>query len=419
MLHRVYSSQGSQFELVVNSVPLIVIILLSPLILFSLWGTLFTFISGASSAYSITSNLTKSSHSLSKIILKRVLSALVLLLIANIDTIFFAPRTLTHPIITHSIFTGSLELGKFTSPELLHYFTNTTLESIAVTNLLISAILFCVNWKKHRPRLAFYVFLSLGLIILIGTALTRQFLPDPDLTKSLMVAEHNYLLYFFYIRFFAARFALFPVFAFGCFGAAIGVLLAMKVQYQRILKFGLLFAGTFISIFILYYLNGFNVVAGFPIEIVPLAFQFLNLGLQILFLTVFLRIFDYRKSPISKKAHKRIKVVQRYSNLSLTIYILEKFLSQLWYMFFEMLNQGPFSNNLPVMLLYFQIVMISWWIITKIWAKYHNKFSFEWIIQKLQKLAYNGLKKVYLSHKSRKKISIFKIPRIYYMIEEN
>jgi len=123
IIQRVFASQGSEFEKVVNDIPLIFAILAFPIILLSIWGPIFTFISGVSAGYNIGSSVFEKPESLNESLKKRIANSLMLLVISKISMFFFSGRTSDHSHVTHSLFSGSLETGTLSTPEFLHLFT--------------------------------------------------------------------------------------------------------------------------------------------------------------------------------------------------------------------------------------------------------------------------------------------------------
>ncbi len=121
--------------------------------------------------------------------------------------------------------------------------------------------------------------------------------------------------------------------------------------------------------------------------------QFVNIGLQSFTLCCLLWIWDYSNHNIVKTPlFQRIKTIfLRYSNLSLTIFIVEPFISILWLRFFQIFYNGPISTNVPFIIGYISTVILTWFIIVNFWSKKDYKGSFEWQISKLKDPVYTVL----------------------------
>ena len=411
IIQRVFVSEGSEFEKVVNDIPLFLAILAFPIILLSIWGAVFTFISGVATGYNLGSKVFEKPESLNESIKKRVANSLMLLIISKISMFFFSGRTSDHSHITHSLFSGSLETGSLSTPEFLHLFTCNTLESMALSGLLLS-LLFYIMWKgqKAKPKQTAktLVFLAIGVFFI--TYYLRSIVSDSDvlMIKESLWGDNSYIKYYLFLTIYGSRFAMFPVFAFALVGAAFGVLIAGKVSFKEIFVWVLITGTGFISVFAISFIHGFDMIGTFANELVLLQMQCLNIGLMIYLLGICYYFFDVKVSRNSikiihtktkaeaetgtktkiKKQKKRsfLKFIRKYSDLSLTIYILEPLISQSWYLLFAHLHNGPFSTNFPLIMLYITTVVVTWFLIIWIWKKFNNRFSFEWLMGKGRKI---------------------------------
>ena len=237
IIQRVFVSEGSEFEKVINDVPLFLAILAFPIILLSIWGAVFTFLSGVATGYNLGSNVFENPESLNESLKKRVANSLMLLIISKISMFFFSGRTSDHSHITHSLFSGSLETGTLSIPEFLHLFTCNTLESMALSGLLLS-LLFYTLWKKEKahPRQTAKNLVILAIGVFLITNYLRGMVSDSDvlMIKETLWSEHSYLKYYLFLTIYGSRFAMFPIFAFALIGAAFGVLFAGKISPKEI-----------------------------------------------------------------------------------------------------------------------------------------------------------------------------------------
>lgn len=387
IIQRVFASQGSEFEKVVNEIPLILAILAFPIILLSIWGPVFTFISGASTGYNLGSSVFENPESLNESLKKRVANSLMLLVISKISLFFFSGRALDHPYVTHSLFSGSLETGNLSIPEFLHLFTCNTLESMALSGLLLS-LFFYIMWKnqKAKPKQTAKTLIILAIAVFLITSYLRGMVSDSEvmMIKESLWSDRSYLKYYLFLTIYGSRFAMFPVFAFALIGAAFGVLIAGKVPFKEIFRWVIISGTGFIMVFAISFIYGFDMIGTFANELVLLQMQCLNIGLMIYLLGICYYFFDVRaskkKKKIKKKERKFLKFIRKYSDLSLTIYILEPLIAQSWYLLFVFLHNGPFSTNFPLIILYISTVLLSWFLIIQIWKKFNNRFSFEWLM---------------------------------------
>jgi len=395
IIQRVFASQGSEFEKVVNDIPLIFAIMAFPIILFSIWGPIFTFVSGAAAGYNLGNSVFENPQSLNESLKKRVANSLMLLVVSKISMFFFSGRTSDHSHVTHSLFSGSLETGNLSIPEFLHLFTCNTLESMALSGLLLS-LLFYIMWKgqKAKPKQTAKTLLLLAIGVFFITYYLRGIVTDSEvlMIKESLWSDNSYIKYYLFLTIYGSRFAMFPVFAFALVGATFGILIAGKVPFKEISRWVLISGTSFIGVFAISFLNGFDMIGTFADELVLLQMQCLNIGLMIYLLGICYYFFDVKvsknknKPNHSKKKGTFLKFIRKYSDLSLTIYILEPLIAQSWYLLFAYLHKGPFSTNFPLIMLYITTVVITWYLIIRIWKKFNNRFSFEWLMGKGRKI---------------------------------
>ena len=304
IIQRVFASQSSEFEKVVNDIPLIFVILAFPVILLSIWGPVFTFISGASAGYNIGSSVFENPESLNESLKKRVANSLMLLVISKISIFFFSARTTDHPYVTHSLLSGSLETGSLSTPEFLHLFTCNTLESMALSGLLLS-LLFYIMWKnqKAKPKQTAKALVLLAIGVFLITNYLRGIVSDSDvlMIKESLWNDNSYTKYYLFLTIYGSRFAMFPVFAFALIGAAFGVLIAGKVSSKEIFTWVIISGTGFIGVFAISFMHGFDMIGTFANELVLLQMQCLNIGLMIYLLGICYYFFDVKVSKNKKK----------------------------------------------------------------------------------------------------------------------
>jgi len=384
IIQRVFSSQGSEFETTVNNVPIIFAILVSPIIIMSIWGPIFTFMGGIATGYNLGNVINADSTAIARKTKIRFANNMMLWLIAKLDLFLFSGRTSDHMYTTHSLVTGSLETGQLDLPALLHMFTNSTLESMAISGMLLSLLLYRLATKKrgdHHPEQIAKKLVIMGIVVLLIAEFFRVYLTDQDVftIKQTLWEGRSYLNYALFIRLYASRFAVFPVFAFSLFGGSLGVLIAGDVSFGKFARWTFGLGSGLLGIFIASSIYGFDIIGTYADELLPMQMQCLNLGLMMMLFGGLYYWFDVR-TPAKKT--KLRSFFRKYSNLSMTIYILEGFVAQCWYLVFYLLHRGPFSDNLPLIITYLATVLATWQIIVNLWTKIRNWGTFEWLMQK-------------------------------------
>lgn len=399
LLQRVFAQNHGAFEDLMGTLPLFIIILGIPTFILALWGTVFTFLSGTAAAFQMTQKMEQSPHerTLTVQVNNRLVNSVLIMFFHYVFLLLFSNRS--PDFNTTSLLTGYFESGSWNDFSTWTLLTGGTLESIAINSLLVSIII-KLAWQNHKyePKRAIRI---LGIYAAFSFALAtiaELVIPDPQ-SFSYALIEKNDLWSFLagmaYLKLFAVRFAFFPVSGFAALGAIFGILLGLgpKVRFRTIAKlsvgmmiFGLIAGGV-------YLFAGFNLVEKFTSEHTPMMMQFVNVGLQSFTLCCLLWLWDYSNYKIvNAPLFKRIKTIfLRYSNLSLTIFIVEPFFSILWLRFFQIFYKGSISTNVPFIIGYISTVIFTWFIIVNLWSKLDYKGSFEWHISKLKDPVYTVL----------------------------
>ncbi|MHA1617710.1 MAG: hypothetical protein ACTSVZ_00395, partial [Promethearchaeota archaeon] len=287
IIQRVFSSQGAEFETTVNNVPIFFALLVSPIIIMSIWGPIFTFMGGIATGYNLGNVMNGDSAEIARKTKIRFANNMMLFLIAKIDLFLFSGRTSDHIYTTHSLVTGSLETGQFTIPEFIHMFTNSTLESMAISGMLLSLLLYRLATKKrgdHHPEQIAKKLVIMGIVVLLVAEFFRVYLTDQDVftIKQTLWEGHSYLNYALFIRLYASRFAVFPVFAFSLFGGSLGVLIARDVSFGKFARWTFGLGSGLLGIFIASFIYGFDMIGTYANELLPMQMQCLNLGLMMM-----------------------------------------------------------------------------------------------------------------------------------------
>ncbi len=399
LLQRVFAQNHGAFEDVMGTLPLIIIILGIPTFILALWGSVFTLLSGTAAAFQMTQKMEQSPHdrTLKNQLNNRIVNSILILFFHYVFLLFFSNRS--PDFSTTSLLTGYVESGSFNDFSLLTLLTGGTLESIAINSVLVS-ILLKISWQNNRyePKRAIRILGTYAVISFSLAVIAELLVPEPQAFSYALLAREDlwsFLAGLMYLKLFAVRFAFFPVSGFAAIGAIFGIFLGMgsKVRFRTLIKLG---TGLMIFGFVigaLYLLSGFDLVSKFTSEHTPMLMQFVNIGLQSFTLCCLLWIWDYSNYKIVRSTFfQKIKTIfLRYSNLSLTIFIVEPLISILWLRFFLLFYSGQISTNVPLIIGYISTVILTWFIIVNLWSKIDYKGSFEWQISKLKDPVYTIL----------------------------
>ncbi len=389
VIQRVFGQDVSEFENQMTSIPIWLMVIGTPFILISLWGTAFTLLSGTTTAYKMAKTSKNPEKKVRTELQSRTINAILIYFMHFLLVGLFFNQSQDHPWPTHSLITGSIELSEFHMPSFLHFMTSSTLESIAFTSLTISVILFLTWRKNYNYKKAIRNLIILGIAVFGLSILLNTLMPHPTVHAEKLLRNENYLGYYLFSRVHAVRFSFFPVFGFGLVGAIIGIMFAEKQSFKEFAQYLYLIAGGMLLVFGFYAYKGINILEDFAKEHVPLSLQFFNAGLQILVIVGLARLFDFRTSKQKKIRKKSVlgrmnRILKRYAHGSLTVFLLEPLYSIIIYRIFYKINNGTISESPFMIFLYILTIVLSWFAVLKQWAKYRFKYGFEWIVGELK-----------------------------------
>ncbi|MHA1610756.1 MAG: hypothetical protein ACTSYU_01780, partial [Promethearchaeota archaeon] len=373
LIQRVFSSSPGEFETTVTTIPLVFAIGISPLIIISIWGTIFSFMTGMAVAFRMgkAAGTDPSSHSsrarMEKVVTNRTYSGIMIFLVYIITNVLFATQSIEHGFKTHSLLTGFMETLSWNIPDFYSLTATSTLETIALTGIIIAGLLRS-GWIKHKLNTFQIVkrLVVMALLVLFISVVLRELIGDPLPVQAQILENENFFWYSIFIRLYSARFAIFPALAFGLMGASMGVILSRadheNISFKEFSKFSYSFGGLFLAIFGLYLLNGFEVIPHFAQEFTPMALQFFNLGAQIIVMTVMVRIFDYAPAKKQVKRVHRVRFFKNFNRASLTIFVLEPLVASSLYILYHYVF-GDFSDNIVIILSFILNVVLLWYVI--------------------------------------------------------
>lgn len=385
ILQRVFGQEASEFESTINTVPIWLVIIGIPLIILAIWGTVYTFLTGTAVAYQITVKMHRapSNEILRSQTQTRVLNSILIFGAHLVFTLFFTNKSPDYG--TTSLITGYFETGNWDQWSFWTILTSGTLESIAISGIVIVLIL-RVLWHngKYDPIKAMKILGVISVITVIISLIHEYYIPDPMLyAKSLLTNDvGNNILVVLYMQLFAVRFSFFPLFAYASVGAIFGIMLGMDMRFRTMAKTGLYIFLFVLSICGIYLLTGFDIISKFAQEHTPLFLHLFNIGGQSIALCGLLWFFDYSNTKLKNtKFIEFFKTIfVRYNSVTLTVFVIEPFFSILWKRFFGLFYSEPLYTNIPIMLLYLLCVALTWFIIINLWKRNEFKYSFEWWI---------------------------------------
>ncbi|MGC9365305.1 MAG: acyltransferase family protein [Fidelibacterota bacterium] len=390
LIYQVGESNPGLFEPIISGLSREIMIMLAPIIILSLWGPIFTQITGANIAYGFLKVYQRNPNESSAYILRRILAAVLLIFVSRTAVFVFEGG-----LIGFDSF-DNLDSG-------LRYYAD-TLDSIALTNILVPLlILLIINRIKVRklkksgvntdetvkPR---YIYIGLGIV----TALWFLFTPVVQALKPYIhsVSEkHNWkLLLLLYSKMTTGRFRFFPILGFGYVGGIVGTAIFFREKFRDLRKYtGLFFALALIA-FVVWCFLVENPVGNVATDDNSNMLQILVLGAMTFALVLMLGRYDYCPQEVRSKRIERTLFVRRFSMVTLTIYIMEYLLAYGVYHIFEQFWETAvgYVDEMPVLnwgitqiVTFILVICVIWIVIVRLWEKVDFAGSLEWVTLKL------------------------------------
>ncbi|MDI6700964.1 MAG: hypothetical protein QME48_07030 [bacterium] len=252
-------------------------------------------------------------------------------------------------------------------------FDGSSISTIAF-NILFIAFLQSFFKKIKLKRNVIYIFLFLTSFITIFLSFTRVSLYG---YFSILKERNNFLPSLLLTFFLSNPYPLITYFSYGLFGMLIGYLIFDG--RDDILKKIILPSS------ILLILYGIYGITKFPKTISKADYFWyfktnFELGFFILSIISFYLILEKRNAPL-----KKLSFVYNFSRVSLSVYLLEVLLSELFRKFYLKVNKG-WNMDMNATFLFGFFNVIIWVIIVNIWSKFNFKYSFEYFWVKIFKI---------------------------------
>jgi hypothetical protein len=277
-----------------------------------------------------------------------------------------------------TVVAGSLRNLQFTFPHLSKFFEGSSLSTIALNLIILSFILYLILRKNGIAReRRNYLILGISGTLIMVLSIVRVPLYH---FFTLSVEHKNYLSAIFYSFTMANPYPLLPYISYGLFGIMIGMMIYLG--RHNLLKKIVIPAGVLFFLFGITGMMNFDKTISKPDYFWYFKTNF-ELGIFLLMLAFTLLVLK----PGSKILHS-LAVVKWFSRVSLTIYMLETFTSEILRIIC-LSFQSSWNQTINGCLLFGALNIILWIIILFFWKKLNFKFSLEyfwvWFFNKIGK----------------------------------
>ena len=281
-----------------------------------------------------------------------------------------------------TVVASSIRNMHLTFPRITKLFEGSSISTIGLNLIIITLLLFFLLRNKgfEKEKRNYWVLGTSGFVIMLFS-FTRIYLFG-IVDKS--IQAKNYLLATILSFTIANPYPLFPYLAYGLFASIIGLMIYKK--RKNLIKKAIIPIGLF---FFIYGLIG---CMNFPKTISKADYFWyfkthLELGIFILIVTFLLLTFEFRNKKIIN-----IPFIKWFSRISLTIYLFETLLSEI---FGKILNylKPAWNQTINGCLIFGASNIVIWILILWIWQKNNFKFSLEyWWVKIFHKLGKKSTK---------------------------
>ena len=281
-----------------------------------------------------------------------------------------------------TVVASSIRNMQLTLPGITKFFDGSSMSTIGLNLIIVTSLLFLLLRNKgfEKEKRNYWVLGILGFLIILFS-FTRIYLYS---IVGQSIQTKNYLLATLLSFIIANPYPLLPYLAYGLFASIIGLMIYKK--RKNLIKKVIIPIGLF---FFTYGLIG---CMSFPKTISKADYFWyfkthLELGIFILIITFFLLTFEFRNKKIIN-----IPFVKWFSRISLTIYLFETLLSEIFGKILSYLIPA-WNQTINGCLIFGASNIIIWILILWIWQKNNFKFSLEyWWVEIFRKLGKKSTK---------------------------
>jgi surface polysaccharide O-acyltransferase-like enzyme len=359
--------------------PPIIVVIISFLVL---WGGLLIFYSGIINTIMFYRRIEKSGN------LKHAnflfIAGVIYMIIHYILNIFLGRWNVdfinNQPDMT--VVASSIRNMQLTFPRITKFFEGSSISTIGLNLIIVTSLLFFLLRNKgfENEKRNYWVLGILGFIIMLFS-FTRIYLYG---IVEQSIQAKNYLLATMLSFTIANPYPLFPYLAYGLFASIIGIMIYKK--RKNLIKKVIIPIGLFFFIF------GLVGCMNFPKTISKADYFWyfkthLELGIFILIITLFLLTFEFKNKKIIN-----IPFIKWFSRVSLTVYLFETLLSEIFGKILDYLIP-IWNQTINGCLIFGALNIIIWILILWIWQKNNFKFSVEyWWVKIFLKLGKKSTK---------------------------
>ncbi len=343
---------------------------------FAAMGSIFTFISGIVTSFSIHRRIEGKKNTPKQLILGALVMFLWLGIMNYLSIFLFAGGIFLNEEFRFGVITGYLLQGSSYTPGLEIIVLYAGILMVTGLSGIVITITYVILYKKHGLEQIGKIkrgLLIVGCVILVLAGFAHLLLEPLMLTAF---DNGNYFLSFLLANLVAFDFPIIPVLGFGVLGAVIGVSLASREEYKDFRKFWMIFAAIVTGIGIVLVLSFFLAQGVLVLQFA----RFLHLGIIIFAILPIIKGLDFKTEENKERIYSKpfTKLIRRYGSVSLTIFVFETPLAMLFKLLLNLIIPGWNTPFWSIMI--FGIFNLCLWAgLLTLWERINYKGSLEWL----------------------------------------
>lgn len=354
------------------------IITISPIMLMATWFTIFVFIAGMTITLAYLREMERGGENYKGVLKKKVINAISFVILGSIYGPILSHTSYSKDGYVYSLITGAVTTGGFVRLDVSRFFEHTIFTGIALCMLVFLGIVHPIFVRKEKIEKMFLIKMMIfcELLFVIFSFLLERIVED-SVSSGIMSS------------FFGGRHSMLPQLFFVFSGAIYVIIIFFSddfvVRKHELLRFGVIRNLIYFIVFlIMSFFENFNYVNMIGQPELSVLFQFGNLAMMNFVIFLFFYFLELSERNISER---RAKPLLYFAPLTMTLYCLESlFAAILKRIFLAMFGEMIFPWNGWVNILYMGVILIFWYLISRLWKKYNYIGSFEWILVSMMRV---------------------------------
>ncbi len=279
--------------------------------------------------------------------------------------------------ISVGIILGFIKDGTYHPPLLYDiFFSQSAVVTIGYTLLILTLTEIPMFWKGNNQRKYgnLIILSSIAIVLLIGSPFAVKYL-RPLWVNALI--DERYGIAFFLGILVGDIHPLLPNMGFAFIGAFFGLAYKMRIPKKPVIIFGSFFSFISIILGIIGYILFGDIPYEYSYQTAPGRAMWALVGVMII---PILFVYYFEFEPRNKKPNRFVLALQRFGNVSLTLFLLESFIVEILLLCICLIF--PLSDYLALLALFGVITIVLISQLLRLWKKSNYLGSAEWMVKK-------------------------------------